>query len=1104
MATGELLRPGVEVIQSFKATAPSFVRPTLAPCVVGAAFEVINVLNTDGTVNAKAKYGIYDQFGKSITESSFPDPRGNIDELDIQEDTVRPFLLAGGVLSELAVRPHGSAFLKGANLASKAVFHTLPFSGATGLALNGKVLVLSIDNPTPSNTANDVVVTFLGAGNLTSQMAADQINSAAGQVIATVKGTAPSDYVAISSPTFGALSSITVRAGASANQTLGIGWTTATHEERVVGAGFRAQDDNNKDTQSPWIEFFNGAYYLDGVDTTFAARAFLTKLDGTETSVKNTPSLAYLGSTPTHPLKVGDYFFCDGVRPNGAEVMKVEQSRFKLGTINPVLSTADANGTYTNKVYDISQVGLLVDSNPFSPTYAYFRANGIDWASTVATAASVTGSAGTAATRGTILGTGAAAGPFAITGLTLVWSSIADGVSNSGTFIFPSDTYLTMSDVAAALVGRIPGVTPSNVAGQLSLATTKTGASQTVTVKPGTCNSILGLPAVETSATGVDVSFTGITGKALSFKFDDNAHVVSLTCTSDSLDVLVSDINTALGVAVASKNGAGTALVLTSPLRGLASRIEVIVPSPTQAETLLGLTGGSALATGTGRPYPEAYLNSSSVLHISPEILRDVTTGNPLDQSYNTGLLYIQFKALRRDVTAVAQVAGVLKITDTDTLSTVLDPLTEENPLGLGLFLCMVNAPTYEVKGLGIDTVTGAAPEGTQDAWARAVSMLETEEIYAIAPLTNDPVVHGILATHATVMSQPELTGERIVFINKKEPVRKNPTITISGSQANSTSQTNELLLDSDPTPGLVAAGITTVGLVPATAGVYVEVVVDSQLRRYNVSSVAGALVGFRTSFAAGGNDDAFYSTVTMSSAVINAAYSVNVRGDSLIVPGSNPPRLDYSTMASVVSDANSSIKNRRVFSVFPDTVKTMVAGIEKSLPGYYGCAAIVGMVAAQPPQQGFTNFPITGLTGVSGPEKFTRRQLNIMAGGGTYILVQDAPGGAVYCRHQVSTDLTMVETRELSITKVVDFVAKFLRLGVRRFIGVNNINANLLDTLGATVHAILQFLDEGGVLNGFSVNNIAQDKSNPDTVLIDVTLQVPYPCNYIRLTLVI
>ena len=118
--------------------------------------------------------------------------------------------------------------------------------------------------------------------------------------------------------------------------------------------------------------------------------------------------------------------------------------------------------------------------------------------------------------------------------------------------------------------------------------------------------------------------------------------------------------------------------------------------------------------------------------------------------------------------------------------------------------------------------------------------------------------------------------------------------------------------------------------------------------------------------------------------------------------------------------------------SPFP-TIKTTVQGLEKALPSYYAAAAIVGQVGALPPQQGHTNYPIPGLTGVVGSEKFTKAQLNRMAGGGTFILAQDVQGGAVYCRHQLSTDMTSIETRELSITKIVDFVAKFLRTGVRK-----------------------------------------------------------------------
>ena len=75
----------------------------------------------------------------------------------------------------------------------------------------------------------------------------------------------------------------------------------------------------------------------------------------------------------------------------------------------------------------------------------------------------------------------------------------------------------------------------------------------------------------------------------------------------------------------------------------------------------------------------------------------------------------------------------------------------------------------------------------------------------------------------------------------------------------------------------------------------------------------------------------------------------------------------------------------------------------------------------------------------VGSNDSYTNRQLNVMAAGGVYILVQDAQGGPVVCRHQLSTDTSTIETRELSITKVVDFTAKFMRAGLRNFIGRSN-----------------------------------------------------------------
>jgi len=1115
MATGELLRPGVEVIQQIRKTSPTVLRPTLVPCIVGPAFEVVNVLNTDGTINSKAKYGVYSQIGKAISESAFPDPRGNIAELDFLEDTIRPYMLHGGSLSYLPM-VNGSAFLATLHKSSKAAIRTDIFSGVSGKDLNGLVLTLAFDLPAMSDHTNDIAITFVGSGGggtgvLTSQQCADQINTAVRATVATVVGAAPNDRVQIASPTYGALSSVTIRPG-TANVPLQVAYLVAdgNYTERVEGYGLRGQDDVNNDTITPWIEFFRGEYYVGPAGAAIAAayRAQAGSIDLETASFISAKAAAvtFAGGSPTVPLLVGDYVIADGVRVGSGEVMKVETSRFKIGTINTLLSTADSDGNYTTKVYDMVQVGTIYDQTPFAPTYTFFMANDLDWRlATGALAATVTGSAvsPTAPTAAAVATVATPAGPYSLQGLGLHYTVTVNGVETEGTFTFTAASYADMDAVVAALGSNIPGILPSNAAGQLTLTTLLTGQLQAIKVwGNSTCRSVL-LFASDVTDAGTDTLYaggTGLSGKYLTFQFDQNPHTYEVLATSNSLEELIADINQTVGATVAEKSG--NFLKLTSPLKGVASRITIVDTGSGMAEDILGLTAGST--DGSGRPYPDAYLDDALVLHIGSEVLRDSVKGYPLDQAYDTGTLYIQYKALRKDVSAAAADPSVIRVSDTDTLLAVLDPITEENPLALGMYLAILNAPTFEVKGLGIDEVTAAAPEGTSVAWSRAAALLEAEEVYAIAPLTQDETVQSMWMTHCSVMSAPEQGGERIVFPNKKMPTNKNSSIAASGSAANSTASPNQLLIDMNPSSGLVALGLNPAQPFTVAQGVYIEVTVSSELRRYNVSSVSGSLINLRTTFTTGENTDAFYSDVFLNVPVVNSSYSLKVRGASLVIPGSSPEMYDYSLMSETVAEANALYANRRVYEVFPDTVKLQVSGVEKSLPGYYASAAIVGMVAAQPPQQGFTNFPITGMTGVVGTEKFTKRQLNVMAGGGTYILMQEVPGGSVFCRHQVSTDLTSVETRELSITKVVDFCAKILRNGVRRFIGTSNVNPQLLDMLGATVHAILKFLEETGVINGSNINNLVQDTANPDTILVDVTLDVPYPCNYIRLTLMV
>lgn len=492
------------------------------------------------------------------------------------------------------------------------------------------------------------------------------------------------------------------------------------------------------------------------------------------------------------------------------------------------------------------------------------------------------------------------------------------------------------------------------------------------------------------------------------------------------------------------------------------------------------------------RPSPELTIDSAGNVVLKQEQLRD-TNGNP-----TSGLapMYLSYRAVRQDVTAIAEQPGLLVFDDTTALENALSPISAENPLALGLFFALLNAPGIQVTGLGVDAVSADSPFGTPEAFSRAASFLEGKEVYAVAPLTHDESVHQIFSTHASVMSASGNKGERVSIINVKTPTTKSDTLVASGTgdRVNSTTFDTNI---SNLTALVLNQDISPIGTIAASEGLFLDLASDAL--RYSIQSISGDQVTIRTSFSPGENDDGFYATTNIPSGLIQEPFSVKVRGAALEVAGL--PDLDG--IAETIAAVGRGYSNRRLWMTFPDQVKATVGGSEALLEGFYASAAVAGMIGQQPPQQSFTRFPMAGFTGVVGSnDKFNARQLNVMAGGGAWILIQEAQGAPVISRMALTTDLASVELRTDSVTKVVDFVAKFLRRALLNYIGRFNVTQGFLDTLSHVIEGLGSFLIESGVLHGFSLDLIQQDTDAPDSVIITVGLDVPFPCNYIRLTL--
>ena len=145
----------------------------------------------------------------------------------------------------------------------------------------------------------------------------------------------------------------------------------------------------------------------------------------------------------------------------------------------------------------------------------------------------------------------------------------------------------------------------------------------------------------------------------------------------------------------------------------------------------------------------------------------------------------------------------------------------------------------------------------------------------------------------------------------------------------------------------------------------------------------------------------------------------------------------------------------------------------------------------------------VTGFTGAKYTNGyFSESQLDTIAGGGTMISVQASESAPLSCRHQLSTDVTSVQKRELNITKSIDYVAKTMRAALKSQIGQFNITSQFMDSLTVQIQGLCRFFEESGVVNECSLTSLEVDSDSPDTINVVMLLDVKYPCNYIALTL--
>ena len=514
-------------------------------------------------------------------------------------------------------------------------------------------------------------------------------------------------------------------------------------------------------------------------------------------------------------------------------------------------------------------------------------------------------------------------------------------------------------------------------------------------------------------------------------------------------------------------------------------------------------------------------------------------SGNDLEQTYSikhalnrdsSGVaisggadIYVDYTALRKDVTASAADPGLLVFNSIAEVEANIGPISPDNPLAFGMYLAFLNTSNINIAAFGIDEVTADAPQGTVKAYAEALDFLEMKEVYAIAPLTHDNEVFKVVSQHVTYMSGPTGKKERMAICCPELPSEKLSTLAFSSSDFEISEEGGGKFRITDANGGniMLALNESTVkdsngNPMNASEGasflpeqdLYLDRAGDAF--RYLITempSVDSVIIEPTNDVwrpgvygpGSGGNSDGYYASENpVDWAASGEAATIYVRQAATDLATTGGKLSTCETLAGIAEEYS----NRRLVLVLPDQVGVSIGGLEAAVSGYYLGGAIAAMIGQQNPSQPFTNLPMVGFTRPIGSnDLFSENAMSTAAAGGIYWVVQDNPGGALVSRHQLTTDLTSIKTRELSILKSVDYVAKLMRTQVKRFIGKNNITKQLLEAVSLGMQGSLASVT-GSVVAEATLDSLTQDSDQPDTIRAEVTLVPFYPANYIKITI--
>lgn len=446
--------------------------------------------------------------------------------------------------------------------------------------------------------------------------------------------------------------------------------------------------------------------------------------------------------------------------------------------------------------------------------------------------------------------------------------------------------------------------------------------------------------------------------------------------------------------------------------------------------------------------------------------------------------LYLEYRSLLQDYAG-----SIYSLADVGLVEADLGPADPDNPLALGVLKALENAGTAPVRFTAIPTDD---QRGYELALAKASL---TTSVYGCVPLSESPSIHDLFEGHINNMSTAQKKQWRIAWFGNAVPT------------------TSPVL-----TPATNPSGVPWMATVTAdTTGAFKKVTLTE-----SGSLVANMKAGdsVRLGFTTDAWGDETYSTDVVASVESNTVFHLVGGLPSAVATAQRVESyhpLSVPELAAAVAAQSSRYASRRCYNVFPGRLGD---GTYTGLSAIYAACAVAGLKSSVVPHQGLTNVELVGFTDVPLVyNTLSYDDLNTIAAGGTFIIMQDTLGGAIYVRHQISTAYVdgNLNTSELSRTTNLDSISYYFTDLLKPFIGRYNVTPTLIQVIGTELQAGIAYLGSYTAVGLLGPQVILDDPANPtqiktlaqhptlkDRIYAVLELNLPYPLNTIELHLVV